>query len=246
MWSFAFNSDLNHSEQLSTGHRQKHWYVVCFSLMWRPMFILINSPQSGHLLPFIHFHCFRIGFSSAQKSRHWSSSVSKRGPGHKARSKWASGDQRVMSTAGPSDNPTWWRKSIRTMLSTGGSKQSRNHHWDGMASRSGEHESPQHRQVGGASKPAVRRQRIICDTRIFMIKSIQPHSIPVHVFGVWTRILVNWRASFVDSSPSWLAVETKYARTMCCGDKPLWMSYAISFFEKYECHKLQAFSIISY
>ena len=60
----------------------------------------------------------------------------------------------------------------------------RNHHRDGMASWSGEHEGPQHRQVGGASKPAVRRQRIICDTRIFMIKGIQPHSMSVYVFGV--------------------------------------------------------------
>ena len=43
---------------------------------------------------------------------------------HKALSKLASGDQLVISTAGPRDKPTWWRKSTRTVLLTGGMIQS--------------------------------------------------------------------------------------------------------------------------
>ena len=45
-------------------------------------------------------------------------------PDTKPLSKLASGDQLVISTAGPRDKPTWWRKSTRTVPLTGGMIQS--------------------------------------------------------------------------------------------------------------------------
>ena len=50
--------------------------------------------------------------------------MSARDAGHKDLSKFSSCDQSVISTAGPSDKPTWWRRSTRTVPLTGGMIQS--------------------------------------------------------------------------------------------------------------------------
>ena len=50
--------------------------------------------------------------------------MSARDAGHKDLSKFSSGDQLVISTAGPNDKPTWWRRSTQTVPLTGGTIQS--------------------------------------------------------------------------------------------------------------------------
>ena len=88
------------------------------------MFTRIRCAHSGQRVSLILLHFVRIGFSSSQYSRRWRPRVLARDVGQRACSKLGSGTQLPMSTAGPRERLTWWRKSIQTSPPTGGSRQS--------------------------------------------------------------------------------------------------------------------------
>ena len=83
--------------------------------------------------------------------------MSARDAGHKALSKLGSGDQLVISTAGPRDKPTWWRKSTRTVLFTGGTIQS------GTITAIDSRVGPANTSVPNTAKSAVPAKRRFAD-----------------------------------------------------------------------------------
>ena len=124
MWSFAFNSEVNHSEQLTTGYRQKQTYVECTCRRWQAILMRISRAHSGQRVSLTFFHFASNGLTSSQYSRRCRPRVGARELGQRARYRLGAGTQLLMSITGPRERVTRWRRSTRTSSPTGGSRQS--------------------------------------------------------------------------------------------------------------------------
>ena len=115
--------------------------------------------------------------------------MSARDAGHKALSKLGSGDQLVISTAGPRDKPTWWRKSTQTVLFTGGTIQS------GTITAIDSRVGPANTNVPNTAKPAVPVKRRFAD---YGSNAISASSCPYAFTRTPSACRVSWTAgSFV-------------------------------------------------